>query len=162
MQRYIPNFTKAVLKCKNQQILMQISQICQLLLCVLVCLLEVNISMIMLYMYTKKEWLKHGKLLKLLFTSWSCNWCQQILIFFVLLWKFFFCFFVSKMCFYALFWNLENLENGNFYQEINVKNLENLENGQLRPKKNLENGTFQPGKTWKMTPESLWPPWKST
>ena len=151
-------FTKAVLKCKNQQILMQISQICQLLLCVLVCLLEVNISMIMLYMYTKKEWLKHGKLLKLLFTSWSCNWCQQILIFFVLLWKFFFCFFVSKMCFYALFWNLENLENGNFYQEINVKNLENLENGQLRPKKNLENGTFQPGKTWKMTPESLWPP----
>ena len=63
------------------------------------------------------------------------------------------------MCFYALFWNLENLENGNFYQEINVKNLENLENGQLRPKKNLENGTFQPGKTWKMTPESLWPPW---
>ena len=53
------------------------------------------------------------------------------------------------MCFYALFWNLENLENGNFYQEINVKNLENLENGQLRPKKNLENGTFQPGKTWK-------------
>ena len=71
----------------------------------------------------------------------------------------FFLFFVSKMCFYALFWNLENLENGNFYQEINVKNLENLENGQLRPKKNLENGTFQPGKTWKMTPESLWPPW---
>ena len=151
MQRYIPNFTKAVLKCKNQQILMQISQICQLLLCVLVCLLEVNISMIMLFMYTKKEWLKHGKLLKLLFTSWSCNWCQQILIFFVLLWNFF-CFFVSKMCFYALFWNLENLENGNFYQEINVKNLENLENGQLRPKKTLKMALFnleKPGK---------WPP----
>ena len=54
----------------------------------------------------------------------------------------YFLFFVSKMCFYALFWNLENLENGNFYQEINAKNLENLENGQLRPKKNLENGTF--------------------
>ena len=49
-------FTKAVLKCKNQLKLMQISQ---LLFCVLVCLLEVNIPMIMLYMLQKKGMIKN-------------------------------------------------------------------------------------------------------
>ena len=43
------------------------------------------------------------------------------------------------MCFYALFWNLENLENGNFYQEINVKNLENGTFYSEKNDKNLEN-----------------------
>ena len=152
MQRYIPNFTKAVLKCKNQQILMQISQICQLLLCVLVCLLEVNISMIMLYMYTKKEWLKHGKLLKLLFTSWSCNWCQQILIFFVLLWKFFFVFLSLKCVFMHYFETWKTWKMAIFTRKLTLKTW-----------KTWKTANWGRKKTWKMALFNLekpgkWPP----